>query len=153
MASLGAGDLCRWVGILTPPVEQHKAGGRLELPWGSLPRTTLWETGGQLLWQPGCPPRAASECSGVIQTPRGWVLAESEHLICGTNEEEPLQEADTRLQGRQRPSYSLATYPGPLLTTKSPPQVRLLPHSWTTESVGVDSDVRDDVSDDNLLPL
>ena len=57
----GAGDLRQWVGILTPPVEQHEAGGRLGAPPGQPPKGPHYRRqAGRLLWQPDAPPKAAS---------------------------------------------------------------------------------------------
>ena len=148
----------------SPPV-----GGHFDTPCGAMQgwgktwsspgagsqRTTLWETGGAAALAARCSSQGSlGSAVGVIQTPKGWVLAESEHLLCGTNEEPRKNHCRRLTQGsrQQRPSYSSVTHPG-RLPTKSP-QVRFFwPHSWTTESVGWILDVRDDVSKDNLLPL
>ena len=98
----------------------------MELPRGSLPRDHVMGDRRAAALAARCSSQGSLRSAvGVIQTPTGWVLAESEHLLCGTNEEEPPQEADTRLQAAK--ALFLGYIPWPTTHKKPPSQVLLAP--------------------------
>lgn len=158
MASLGLGDLRPWVGIVTSPVEQHKAGGTLGAPTQQPPKGPHYGGHeGQLLWHKMLLQRQPQECSGGGSTmPQGWGFSLSLSTSCASTNEEPGKKHCGRLtQGsrQQRPSHSwlhtLAHYP-----QKAPKAGSSGPIAGPQrKSVEWIQDVCDDVSKDNLLPL